>query len=250
MAILKDAWKLYTSLTLCDDSKKEVRTELRRCELHLSYLEQREISSIKKLDLVRLRRHLEKKNLSPQTVYHCLSKLRRVLYTAKEYELSDTKLPSFPMPKVKNQRYRFLSVDEANMLITCLSNRKFFSSMLWRDLAVIAMNMGLRPNEFFNLRRCHISLKNKVIYVAESKNGDSRYIKMKPVVASLCHKYLPSSREALLFCKKNGEPFTQAGAPFRRAVKLCKFNEDIIDPLYKVVFYTLRHTFASWLVMQ
>ena len=152
------------SLTLCDDSKKGVRTELRRWELHLSHLEQREISSIKKLDLVRLRCHLEKKNLSPQTIYHCLSLLRRVLYTAKEYELSDTKLPSFPMPKVKNQRYRFLSIDEANMLITCLSNRKFFSSMLWRDLTVMSLNTGLRPNELFNLRRCHISLKNKIIY--------------------------------------------------------------------------------------
>ena len=136
MAILKDAWQLYNSLTLCDDSKKGVRTELRRWELHLSHLEQREISSIKKLDLARLRCHLEKKNLSPQTIYHCLSLLRRVLYTAKEYELSDTKLPSFPMSKVKNQRYRFLSIDEANMLIACLSNRKFFSSMLWRDLPI------------------------------------------------------------------------------------------------------------------
>lgn len=116
MAILKDAWQLYNSLTLCDDSKKGVRTELRRWELHLSHLEQREISSIKKLDLARLRCHLEKKNLSPQTIYHCLSLLRRVLYTAKEYELSDTKLPSFPMPKVKNQRYRFLTVEEANLL--------------------------------------------------------------------------------------------------------------------------------------
>ena len=208
MAILKDAWDLYTSLTLCDQSKKGVKIELRRWELHLSHLEQREIGSIKKIDLARLRSHLEKKDLSPQTIYHCLSLLRRVLYTAKEYELSDTKLPSFPMPKVKNQRYRFLTVEEANLLVTCLSNRKLFSSMLWRDLTVIALNTGLRPNELFNLRRCHISLKNKVIYIAESKNGDSRYIKMKPIVASLCHKYLPGSREALLFCKKNGDPFT------------------------------------------
>lgn len=90
------------------------------------------------------------------------------------------------MPKVKNQRYRFLSIDEANMLITCLSNRKFFSSMLWRDFTVLSMNTGIRPNELFNLRRCHIYLKNKIIYVAESKNGDSGYIKMKPIVALIC----------------------------------------------------------------
>lgn len=48
MAILKDAWDLYTSLTLCDQSKKGVKIELRRWELHLSHLEQREIGSIKK----------------------------------------------------------------------------------------------------------------------------------------------------------------------------------------------------------
>ena len=102
MAILKDAWDLYTSLTLCDQSKKGVKIELRRWELHLSHLEQREIGSIKKIDFARLHPHLEKKDLSPQTIYHCLSLLRRVLYAAKEYELSDTKLPSFPMPKVKN----------------------------------------------------------------------------------------------------------------------------------------------------
>ena len=73
---------------------------------------------------------------------------------------------------------------------------------------------------------------------------------MKPIVASICQKHLPASREALLFHKENGESFTQAGSPFRRAVKLCRFNDNITDPLYKVVFYTLRHTFASWLVMQ
>ena len=39
MAILKDAWQLCNSLTLCADSKKGVRTELRRWELHLSHLE-------------------------------------------------------------------------------------------------------------------------------------------------------------------------------------------------------------------
>ena len=81
------------------------------------------------------------------------------------------------MPKVKNQRYRFLSIDEANMLITCLSNRKFFSSMLWRDFTVLSMNTGIRPNELFNLRRCHISLKNKIIYTGNGKidNGYVRF---------------------------------------------------------------------------
>ena len=250
MAILKDAWEIYKSISLCNSSKKSVKTELRRWELHIAHLEEQEINTIKKIDIAKLRIKLEKKNLSPQTVYHCLSLLRRVLYAAKEYELIDSKLPSFSMPKVKNQRYRFLTFEEANMLISCLSNEKIFSSMLWRDLTIISLNTGLRPNELFNIRKEHVSLKNRIIYVAESKNGDSRYIKMRPIVAAILQKYLYTSNNDLLFYKKNGEPITQAGSPFRRAVSLCKFNDNVSDPLYKVVFYTMRHTFASWLVMQ
>ena len=36
---------------------------------------------------------------------------------------------------------------------------------------------------------------------------------------------------------------------FQRVVDRLKFNEGVIDPRDKVVFHTLRHTFASWHVM-
>jgi integrase len=44
--------------------------------------------------------------------------------------------------------------------------------------------------------------------------------------------------------------FFEKKAPkqFRKAVKNCGFNDGISDRRQRVVFHTLRHTFASWLV--
>jgi integrase len=38
-----------------------------------------------------------------------------------------------------------------------------------------------------------------------------------------------------------------AGTPFQRAIADCRFNEGVTDDRYKIVFHSLRHTFASWL---
>lgn len=43
---------------------------------------------------------------------------------------------------------------------------------------------------------------------------------------------------------------TQISASFKRIVEEIGLNEGISDPRQKVVFHTLRHTFASWLVQK
>jgi site-specific recombinase XerD len=45
-------------------------------------------------------------------------------------------------------------------------------------------------------------------------------------------------------------PFHKVSKKFRQAVNICGFNEGITDNRYRVVFHTLRHTFASWLVQR
>ena len=50
-----------------------------------------------------------------------------------------------------------------------------------------------------------------------------------------------------IFQKKNGGSINHVYKVFDRTVEALGFNKGIKDRRDKVVFYTLRHTFASWL---
>jgi len=54
----------------------------------------------------------------------------------------------------------------------------------------------------------------------------------------------------LVFPDRNGKKIISISSSFERAVNAIGLNENITDPRRKVVFHTLRHTYASWLVDQ
>ena len=51
-----------------------------------------------------------------------------------------------------------------------------------------------------------------------------------------------------VFTGKDGLPPKNISGTFRKCVKKLGLNNGITDNLNKVVFHTLRHTYASWLV--
>ena len=59
----------------------------------------------------------------------------------------------------------------------------------------------------------------------------------------------PKDPTELLFKDSNGNRITKISHTFFRAVNKLGLNNNIIDPRDKVVFHTLRHTFASWLAI-
>jgi site-specific recombinase XerD len=53
--------------------------------------------------------------------------------------------------------------------------------------------------------------------------------------------------EELVFPTGDGHEYADTPTTFRDAVETMGFNEGIIDQRQKVVFHTLRHSYASWL---
>ncbi|KUG30007.1 integrase [hydrocarbon metagenome] len=58
------------------------------------------------------------------------------------------------------------------------------------------------------------------------------------------------ARAELVFPSETGARIGQISQTFVKAIKALGLNDDVADSRQKVVFHTLRHTFASWLAEQ
>lgn len=235
---LNDAFAYYKKLILT--SPKQCSTEIGRWSLHIEpILGKTSLGEIKNLQVMELRKTLESKKLSPQTVSHCLSLVRRVLRRAVEWELYPGPVPVFRMPSFDNRRMRFLSIDEAQRLLQTLK----LKSELWHDLAIFALNTGMRAGEIYKLQRFHFDFTQRIVKVLDTKNYQCRHIPLNENAYNASHKYYSPSKDGDIFSNAKTRYYI-----FQDAVSECGFNKGIQDRRARVCFHTLRHTFASWLV--
>ncbi len=111
--MLSNAWELYDLAVLSNCCKQSQITERGRWKNHIRpFLGKKMVKDISSYDLLILRRRLEKKGLSPQSVHHCLSLIRRVMQRYVEWQKLETPLPSFKsiMPKFESL-YQILNQD-------------------------------------------------------------------------------------------------------------------------------------------
>lgn len=242
---LSTAWNLYAKLVLSSASDKAQGTEEGRYRTYLEpCLGNTPLADIKNLQIALLRQSLESRDLSPQTVYHCLSLLRRVLRRAIEWELYPGPIPVFRMPKFDNKRIRYLSKDEAAKL---LANLKA-SSKLWHDITIFALNTGLRAGEIFKITLNDINFIDLSVHIKDTKSNKNRVVPLnKQALKVLLDNSRDGDRERPIFNININATQTR---PFKKAVEKCGFNNGVVDRRERVVFHTLRHTFASWLVQK
>ncbi len=240
MTTLREAWELYSSTILSTASPRSIVSETGRWNNYIEpLLECDTVDGVTSLAIIKLRGLLFKKNLSPQTIYHCLSLLRRILNRAMQWGLFSGPLPKFEMPKFDNKRVRFLSKGEAAKLLAYLK----YSRPEWYDITIVALYTGLRASELFKLTSSDIQIEENLLVVLDGKNRAlNRVVPLnicsKEVLARRINPLLPSS------------PIFQHNSckTFSRAIETCGFNHGVEDRRNRVVFHTLRHTFASWLV--
>lgn len=121
-------------------------------------------------------------------------------------------------------------------------------------MAYLSLYTGMRFGEITNLTWQDVDFENNIITIKDPKNRESRsaYITrdMRYLLLEKFRREMPKSQSELLFKDSNGNKIVHISKTFPRVVDKLGLNDGVDDPRDRVVFHTLRHTFASWLAIQ
>jgi len=232
-------------------NKKDSLNDKSRYDNHIKpELGKKALREITPLEIEDLKEKLRKKGLSPKTIHLCLGLLRAIFRKAISWKMFSGPPPTSQVkfPKLDNRRLRFLTYEEAANLLEELSTR----STQVHDQSLLSLQCGLRFGEIANLSWQDIDLENQIIHIRSPKSGESRQAFMTAQVLEMLRGRNEQAAEAkgLVFPDTNGEKQKGVSNAFERAVEKLKLNEGVDDRVHKMVFHSLRHTFASWLALQ
>ena len=188
------------------------------------------------------------------------------LAAARDVVTGDSPTRKVQKPRKDNRRMRFLSVDEVNALLPALMER----SADTHDLAVLSLFCGLRAGECHELTWGDVDWEAGTLYIRDPKNKHSRHAFMTAEVREVLERRrtAPDARTnhtAHVLPASGGGKRQSVPDTFERTVRALgmnntgEFTEDedgkaipveISDARQRVVFHSLRHTFASWLVQK
>jgi integrase len=276
---LGEVWKYYDEWL--DTGKKDAVTDRSYYKKHIEpVFAGHVLSKITPFDLEKFKKDLSTKNLAPATVKklvpgtvkkmapatvkHVLVLIRQLINKAIVWGKwhGENPIKKVKLPKLNNSRERFLSGEEAQLLLKELEN---VSYQLY-NIALISLHTGMRAGEIFALKWGHIDIDNGMIHIADPKSGHARKAFMTNTIKEMFKtlddeqsKQIDDSKseevddgksEKFVFESRVNTKIDHVSHAFWHAVDRLGFNKGIKDARQKVTFHTLRHTFASWLAMQ
>ena len=238
-----------------------------RYENHLkARFDKKRLDEISLFDLERMKSEMTKEKKSPKTISHCLGLIRQMYNKAMDWNLYHGENPIKKkrpgekkgiMPTVRNARDRFLSIEEAENLLMKLKRNhqikkeyKELKDPKLHDMALISLHTGARAGEIFNLRGNDVDLQNELITLRDTKNTETRYAPMTKEVKAILKRRMPEDLNAFVFTDNDGNKIKEVSKAFDRIVNSIGLNAGVEDRRKKVVFHSLRHTFASWLAIE
>jgi len=206
-------------------------------------------TELKRIDSLSIEQYKSKRKadgLKVRSINREIEVLSAMLSKALEWKYIVDK-PKIKKLKIPKSPPKFLTVEEIQRLIDCSSN--------WlKPILVILRNTGMRIGELLNLKFSDLDMTNKAITVRSTKTNDYRVIPMNRELFKLldllhAHYINPrtqgvtprNSRQLVyLICYPDGKRIKSIRTSFNKA---CKYAGVRATP------HTLRHTFASHLVM-
>ena len=200
-------------------------------------------------DLERLKKVMLEAGKSAKTTHYCLAVVRQVFNFAKRNGIfhGDNPVAFVKKPVADNRRLRFLTHDEADRLLAALAER----SQDVYSMALLSLHCGLRAGEIFSLKWQDVDLGRGVLSLLDTKSGKCRAAIMTDAVKDmLSARQAVTTPSGLVFPSRTGERIVEMSNTFQLVADGLGLNNGVTDRRQKVVFHSLRHTYASWLVEQ
>jgi len=201
--------------------------------LKLDEIDPEEIEKYKNSRMIKVR---------TKTINNELIVIYAILSKAVEWGVITSKPKIRKLKQIKNPP-RFLAEKECQALLGSCNDTIY-------PLVFVALNTGMRKSELLNLRWDCIDFENRSIIIKSVEGGKEESWHTKnyefrtiPLNDEL-YEFLLSYRNrtgGYVFCQKDGSPYRDLRESFKSAVKKAG--------LEGVTLHTLRHTFASHLIM-
>jgi integrase len=169
------------------------------------------------------------------TVNREMTVLKHMLSRAVRWEyLGANRVAGLKPLREPSGRTRFLSLEEIERLLSACEDS---ISPCLRPFVVVALNTGMRRNEILGLTRKSVDWANRVATLADTKNGEARYVYLNDAALEALRSLPPRLDTTRWF------PIgpNQTTMLFRRAVKRAAIEDFRL--------HDLRHTFASYQAM-
>ncbi len=204
------------------------------------YFSEKIITKFSVLDIENMQSDIMKKGYSISYANRLTAILKRTFTKAADWELVDDNIlktiRKAKLLKGETYRLRYLADDEIDMLISnCDSYLK--------PVVITALNTGMRKSEILQLTWDRVDLKNRIILLDKTKNGDRREIPMNDTLLDMLFGIIRRIDVPYVFYNPETlKPYDN----FKRSFGTALRKSHITD----FHFHDLRHTFASRLIMK
>mgnify|MGYP000106101919 FL=1 len=179
------------------------------------------------------------KTSKPATANRKLACLKHMMTKAVDWNMASEdmlkQVRKVKFVKERNRRLRFLDVEECQRLIRCCSPHL-------KPMVVTALNTGMRRGEILGLKWEQVDLRFGFISLEDTKSGEGREIPINNALKSLFEGMPHSIESVYVFTGIDGDPYKEIKRSFNTALRRAE--------IHYATFHTLRHTFASHLVMK
>ncbi|WP_319761094.1 tyrosine-type recombinase/integrase [Maridesulfovibrio sp.] len=207
--------------------------------------------------------------LAEATVLHHMAIIRSVFNRAAATIVDEVVIFSgqspidhIELPQIgnKNQRERFLTKEEAKLLMSATLKKAEKSERdLWRkswqdlhDAMLLSLHTGMRLGEIQRAEWHDVNFYGKSLTVRLISNGQKPggTIPLNSVALDVLMRRRDESDDAMIFPPlSGGKKKENLSKQFKIIADELKLNRFATSKSQRIVFHSLRHTFASWLAI-